>query len=46
MTKIGYALSSEEYEPAELVRHAQAAEAAGFDFAFISDHFPPWTRQQ
>jgi coenzyme F420-dependent glucose-6-phosphate dehydrogenase len=46
MTKIGYALSSEEYGPAELVRHTQAAEAAGFDFAFISDHFHPWTRRQ
>ena len=44
--QIGYHLSSEEHAPAELVRNAAAAEEAGFDFAFISDHFHPWTRAQ
>ena len=44
--RIGYHLSSEEHAPAELVRNAAAAERAGFDFVFISDHFHPWTRAQ
>jgi coenzyme F420-dependent glucose-6-phosphate dehydrogenase len=43
---LGYALSSEEHRPNELVRNAQAAEEAGFTFALISDHFHPWTDRQ
>jgi coenzyme F420-dependent glucose-6-phosphate dehydrogenase len=46
MLKLGYALSSEEFGPDELVRQAVAAETAGFNFAMISDHFHPWTRRQ
>lgn len=46
MVEIGYALSSEEHEPSELVRQAVAAERAGFGFAAISDHFHPWTWRQ
>ena len=46
MTELGYALSSEEHPPAELVRLARAAEDAGFSFALISDHFHPWTDRQ
>ena len=46
MTDIGYSLTSEEHPPAELVRHAVAAEAAGFSFALVSDHFHPWTDRQ
>ncbi len=42
MTRIGYALSSEEHGPQDLVANAVAAEAAGFEFALISDHFHPW----
>jgi coenzyme F420-dependent glucose-6-phosphate dehydrogenase len=42
----GYALSSEEHPPGELVANAPAAEAAGFDFLSISDHFHPWTEAQ
>ena len=42
MTAIGYALSSEEHGPRDLVRNARAAEEAGFTFALISDHFHPW----
>lgn len=30
MVEIGYALSSEEHTPNDLVRHAQLAEQAGF----------------
>lgn len=46
MTEIGYALSSEEHTPLDLVRNAQQAEEAGFSFALISDHFHPWVDQQ
>jgi coenzyme F420-dependent glucose-6-phosphate dehydrogenase len=44
--ELGYALSSEEHRPAALVLNAQHAEAAGFTFALISDHFHPWTDRQ
>jgi G6PDH family F420-dependent oxidoreductase len=46
MVEIGYALSSEEQPPSELVRHAALAEEFGFGFALISDHFHPWTSRQ
>lgn len=42
MTAIGYALSSEEHGPRDLVANARAAEEAGSSFALISDHFHPW----
>ena len=44
--ELGYALSSEEHPPADLVRYAREAEEAGFAFALISDHFHPWTDTQ
>ena len=44
--EIGFALSSEDHGPQELVRQAQLAEQAGFAFAGISDHFHPWTSEQ
>jgi G6PDH family F420-dependent oxidoreductase len=46
MTKIGFALSSEEHTAQNLVANAKKAEELGFDFAFISDHFHPWTSKQ
>ena len=46
MVKFGYALSSEEHGPSELVRNARRAEDAGFSFALISDHFHPWIDRQ
>ena len=46
MVKIGYSLSSEEQRPDALVRQAEQAESAGFEFALISDHFHPWTDRQ
>jgi G6PDH family F420-dependent oxidoreductase len=46
MTDFGYFLSSEELSPRELVRHGQAAERAGFDRVWVSDHFHPWTTEQ
>jgi coenzyme F420-dependent glucose-6-phosphate dehydrogenase len=44
--RIGYALSSEENPPSALVEQAVKAEAAGFEFALISDHFHPWMDRQ
>ena len=42
MTNIGYTLMTEQTGPLELIDHAVAAEAAGFDFAVSSDHYFPW----
>jgi G6PDH family F420-dependent oxidoreductase len=44
--KIGYFLSSEENGPAELLAQARAAEQAGFEGLWISDHFHPWIDEQ
>jgi len=44
--ELGYALSSEEHSPSDLVRHARAAEDAGFGFGLISDHIHPWVDAQ
>ncbi|MCK2212608.1 TIGR03557 family F420-dependent LLM class oxidoreductase [Actinomadura sp. ATCC 31491] len=46
MTTFGYFLSSEEHGPKELVRQAKAAERAGFEALWISDHFHPWLDEQ
>src|SRR5437764_8766198 len=46
MVEIGYKLSSEEHRPQDLVHNAQRAEAAGFPFALISDHYHPWIDRQ
>lgn len=46
MTELGFALSSEEHPPNDLVRYAKMAEDAGFTFALISDHYHPWTDRQ
>ena len=46
MVAVGYALSSEEHHPNDLVRHARLAEEAGFGFALISDHYHPWVDAQ
>jgi coenzyme F420-dependent glucose-6-phosphate dehydrogenase len=44
--EIGYAVSSEEHAPLDLVRNAARAEEAGFSFALVSDHFHPWIDRQ
>jgi coenzyme F420-dependent glucose-6-phosphate dehydrogenase len=44
--KVGYTLSSEEHRPDVLARNARAAEAAGFEFDLVSDHFHPWSDRQ
>jgi G6PDH family F420-dependent oxidoreductase len=46
MTKYGYTLMTEQAGPVQLVRDAQAAEQAGFDFEVMSDHFSPWLDSQ
>jgi G6PDH family F420-dependent oxidoreductase len=46
VTRFGYFLSCEEYGPDELVSQAQAAEEAGFEALWISDHFHPWNDEQ
>jgi G6PDH family F420-dependent oxidoreductase len=46
MVEIGYALSSEEHTPLDLVRWAERAEKAGFTYALISDHYHPWIDRQ
>jgi G6PDH family F420-dependent oxidoreductase len=46
VAQIGYSLSSEEISPSDLIRHAERAEAAGFSFALISDHYHPWIERQ
>jgi coenzyme F420-dependent glucose-6-phosphate dehydrogenase len=46
MPQIGYALSSEEHLPNDLVRFAAQAEEAGFGYAVISDHYHPWVDVQ
>jgi G6PDH family F420-dependent oxidoreductase len=45
-TRIGYALSSEEHRPLDLIRYAQRAETAGFEFGMLSDHYHPWLDRQ
>jgi G6PDH family F420-dependent oxidoreductase len=44
--RIGYFLSTEEYSPAELIAQAKAAERAGFEALWISDHYHPWNNEQ
>jgi G6PDH family F420-dependent oxidoreductase len=44
--ELGFAISSEDHEPRELVRQAALAERAGFTFCLISDHYHPWTDAQ
>ena len=46
MTEFGYALSSEEHGPRQLVENAGKAEELGFEFVMISDHFHPWVDEQ
>ena len=42
MAQIGYTMMCEQTGPKELVADVVTAEAAGFDFAVISDHYFPW----
>jgi G6PDH family F420-dependent oxidoreductase len=44
--KMGYALSSEELRPRDMVRYARRAEEVGFSFIAVSDHYHPWIDRQ
>ncbi len=44
--RIGYKLFAEGYSPQEIVRQAERAEEAGFDFVEVSDHYHPWLEDQ
>jgi G6PDH family F420-dependent oxidoreductase len=46
VAKLGYTLSSEEFDAPSLAALAERAEQAGFAFASISDHFHPWVDAQ
>ncbi len=46
MTAFGYTMMCEQSRPDQLVRDLQGAEAAGFDFSVISDHYFPWLEEQ
>ena len=46
MTEFGYTLMCEQSGPRELVRYADQAEDAGFDFEVMSDHYFPWLEEQ
>jgi coenzyme F420-dependent glucose-6-phosphate dehydrogenase len=40
--KLGYKASAEQFDPRTLLDFGVAAEQAGFDSVFVSDHFQPW----
>ncbi len=42
MTQFAYFCGHEQWQPEQLVEHAVAAEAAGFDMIVASEHFHPW----
>jgi coenzyme F420-dependent glucose-6-phosphate dehydrogenase len=44
--ELGYALSSEEHRPDDLVRNGRRAEELGFTHILVSDHFHPWIDRQ
>jgi G6PDH family F420-dependent oxidoreductase len=46
MTQFGYTMMCEPSRPDQLVRDLQMAEAGGFDFSVISDHYFPWLEEQ
>jgi G6PDH family F420-dependent oxidoreductase len=46
MPELGFALSSEDHAPADLVDQAALAERTGFTFCLISDHYHPWIAKQ
>lgn len=45
-TRFGFVLSHEQFPSARLLELGQAAEAAGFDQVWTSDHFHPWQDNQ
>lgn len=43
---VGYVGSHEQFAPSDLIEYAVAAEKAGFDALWVSDHFHPWQDNQ
>lgn len=43
---VGYVLSHEQFPARQLIEQAVAAERAGFDAVWTSDHFHPWQDNQ
>lgn len=43
--RIGYKASAEQFGPRQLVDLAVAAEQAGMDSVWVSDHFQPWRHE-
>jgi G6PDH family F420-dependent oxidoreductase len=46
MTEFGYTMMCEQSSPTQLVSDVVQAEAAGFEFSVISDHYQPWLESQ
>jgi probable non-F420 flavinoid oxidoreductase len=46
MPVVGWHASHEQIPPSQLLRDIQLAEQAGFQAAWSSDHFTPWSRRQ
>jgi probable non-F420 flavinoid oxidoreductase len=46
MPVVGWHASHEQIPPSRLLRDVQQAERAGFQAAWSSDHFAPWSRRQ
>jgi F420-dependent hydroxymycolic acid dehydrogenase len=44
--KIGFVLPHEQFPASELIEFGVAAEEAGFDMVWCSDHFQPWQENQ
>ncbi|MBF6558470.1 MAG: TIGR03557 family F420-dependent LLM class oxidoreductase [Acidimicrobiales bacterium] len=44
--KIGFTMMCEQSGPKDLLRDLTLAEAAGFDYSVISDHYFPWLEEQ
>jgi coenzyme F420-dependent glucose-6-phosphate dehydrogenase len=42
MPEFAYFCGTEQFQPETLLKHAEEAEAAGFDAVAVSDHFHPW----
>ena len=43
---MGIALGAEQFPPAQVVQFGQAAEQAGFDGLWVTDHIQPWQANQ
>lgn len=45
MTQFGYTAMGEQTPARQLITDLVAAEAAGFDFSVMSDHYFPWLEE-